>query len=505
MAPVGVASPTDPGDSPSSSLPREPAGGLTVTRRAFAILLIAALGPVLAGCQFFLQPDGPAATRNVVPTAQPLVLRGSLEVALLRLHLRTPSSQWVYVHRITAPWSEASVNWNNFGAAYDPAPVDSFRADAAGWVEIDLTAPVRAWAGGEQSFHGLLLRQTALATPRCAVDSREDGASPPRLLLWVRSAEGLEADSLLATADGFLWRAQPNTNYGDRNPLYAGFAQPQQSVEMQTLLAFQLPALPLTATLGDRVWLDADANGLQDAGETGLAGLTVELQDAERRIVQSTLTDSLGLYGFSELEPGDYVLRVLAPEGYTPTLAGQGGDPALDSDLDPASGFTPSFSLIAGQADLTRDLGLRYAPVTHWPPRGPAFWARHAGLGHGHGEDLVTPLLPLWLGTAGGAKSLEVSDAATAVAVLRQQLRDRCEESSPNPLTALRAQLLAAKLNLVKGAEGDIAAIVAAADGGLAHWAPPDWSSLSRAEKRQVRAWTEALRRFNTPDRRGWY
>lgn len=475
-----------------------------MTRRALGLSLIAALAPALAGCQFLLQPDGPEAARSTVPAAQPLVLRGSLEVALLRLHLRTPSSQWVYVHRITAPWSEASVNWNNFGAAYDPAPVDSFRADAAGWVEIDLTAPVRAWAGGAEPFHGLLLRQTALATPRSAIDSREDAAAPPRLLLWVRSGGALAADSLMATADAFLWRAQPNANYGDRNPLYAGFAQPQPGVEMQTLLAFQLPALPQTATLGDRVWLDADANGLQDAGEPGLAGLTVELQDAERRLVQSALTDSLGHYGFSELEPGDFILRVLAPEGYTPTLAGQGDDPALDSDLDPASGFTPTFALEAGQTDLTRDLGLRYAPVTHWPPRGPIFWARHAGLGHGHGEDLVTPLLPLWLGTAGGAKSLPVADAAMAVAVLRQQLRDRCEESAPNPLTALRAQLLAAKLNLAKGAEGDLTALIVAADAGLAGWAPPDWSSLSRAEKRQVRAWTVALRRFNHSDQRGW-
>ncbi|MBL0283941.1 MAG: hypothetical protein IPQ01_08640 [Zoogloea sp.] len=31
-------------------------------------------------------------------------------------------------------------------------------------------------------------------------------------------------------------------------------------------------AYPATATLGDRVWLDTNANGVQDAGETGLAG-----------------------------------------------------------------------------------------------------------------------------------------------------------------------------------------------------------------------------------------
>ena len=32
-----------------------------------------------------------------------------------------------------------------------------------------------------------------------------------------------------------------------------------------------------TASLGDRVWVDSNANGVQDAGEVGKAGVTVEL------------------------------------------------------------------------------------------------------------------------------------------------------------------------------------------------------------------------------------
>ena len=37
------------------------------------------------------------------------------------------------------------------------------------------------------------------------------------------------------------------------------------------------------ASLGDRVWVDANANGQQDAGEAGVAGATVTLIERRRR------------------------------------------------------------------------------------------------------------------------------------------------------------------------------------------------------------------------------
>ena len=469
-------------------------------RSALITFALAALAPVLVGCQFLFTPDSdeasPNSARIELPAAAPLPAAGVLEAALLRFHARQASNQWLYLHRVTAPWTESTVTWNNFGAAYDPSPIDSVLVDAAGWFELPLTERVLAWGTGAESYHGLLLRHGALATPRSVIDSREDAAAPPSLILWMRGEHGLIADSLAAVADAFIWRAQPGSNYGDRNPVYAGWAQLQAGIEMQALLRFDLPVLPTTATLGDRVWLDADADGIQDPDEAGLGGVTVELQDPLRRLLLSTVSDSSGAYAFADLEPGDYLLRVEPPAGYLATLAQQGPDPALDSDLDPASGFTPVFSLAAGQVDQDRDIGLREAPSAHWTPRSVGFWIRHSGQGHGHAEDLVTPLLPLWLGTPAGAKSLEVADAGMVVAVLRQRLWDRCEEGA-NPITALRAQLLAVKLNLAMGAEGAPADLLAAGDGFLADHDPAAWSGLSRAEKRQVNQWTRRLKRFN--------
>ena len=51
------------------------------------------------------------------------------------------------------------------------------------------------------------------------------------------------------------------------------------------------------ATIGDRVWLDANANGQQDAGEAGVAGVAVELYTCVNNqpgvLVAGTTTDAV--------------------------------------------------------------------------------------------------------------------------------------------------------------------------------------------------------------------
>ena len=58
------------------------------------------------------------------------------------------------------------------------------------------------------------------------------------------------------------------------------------------------------ATLGDRVWLDANKNGVQDAGETGVANVKVILLDAAGNATGATATtDANGNYSFTNLKP----------------------------------------------------------------------------------------------------------------------------------------------------------------------------------------------------------
>src|SRR5262249_26778642 len=66
-----------------------------------------------------------------------------------------------------------------------------------------------------------------------------------------------------------------------------------------------------TGSVGDRVWNDTNGTGIQDAGEPGINGVTVELLDASNTVVGSTTTSGDGNYTFSYLAAGNYSVRVV--------------------------------------------------------------------------------------------------------------------------------------------------------------------------------------------------
>lgn len=115
---------------------------------------------------------------------------------------------------------------------------------------------------------------------------------------------------------------------------------------------------PSYATIGDRVWVDANANGAQDAGEVGKAGVLVQLFDCNGNYLAQTLTDENGLYHFY-VAPGSYSVVFSLPDGYVFTTQGPlGVRDEADSDADTASGQTECFPVAASQVDLSWDAGL---------------------------------------------------------------------------------------------------------------------------------------------------
>ncbi len=123
------------------------------------------------------------------------------------------------------------------------------------------------------------------------------------------------------------------------------------------------------AGVGDRVWLDLDQDGVQDAGEPGVAGVAVELfVGSGTTATARTVTDAGGAFRFAGLGAGDYFLRVTAPAGTSFASALAGDDVTLDSDvLDPdrdGLGETAVFHLDGGQSDDSVDLGIQGATPT---------------------------------------------------------------------------------------------------------------------------------------------
>jgi hypothetical protein len=118
------------------------------------------------------------------------------------------------------------------------------------------------------------------------------------------------------------------------------------------------------------------------------------------------------------------------------------------------------------------------------------YWKTHAGFGPQ--DDVVTELLPIWLGTPGGASSVQVTDAAQAVDILAMDLGD-----PSNGITKLYAQMLAAKLNIASGADPAVADAIAAADAFLAEHSWEDWASLTSEDQQMVLGWMTTFDEFN--------
>jgi SdrD B-like domain/Cellulose binding domain/RTX calcium-binding nonapeptide repeat (4 copies) len=119
---------------------------------------------------------------------------------------------------------------------------------------------------------------------------------------------------------------------------------------------------PAKASLSDRVWEDLDGDGIQDAGEAGLGGVTVNLLDAGGATIATRVTDSAGAYNFTDLVPGQYSVAFAAPAGYVLSQRDQGGNDAADSDADPATGRTGVYTLTPGMNESSVDGGF-YKPA----------------------------------------------------------------------------------------------------------------------------------------------
>jgi uncharacterized repeat protein (TIGR01451 family) len=110
-----------------------------------------------------------------------------------------------------------------------------------------------------------------------------------------------------------------------------------------------------SAIVGDTVWLDADADGIQDAGEAGIAGVTVVLTNVDTNAVVTTATNTDGLYLFAALDAGNYRVEIDMT--------------TVDSELTLTTAGTFTVTLAENDAFLTADFGLaEQLPVTGFDP-----------------------------------------------------------------------------------------------------------------------------------------
>jgi protocatechuate 3,4-dioxygenase beta subunit len=170
------------------------------------------------------------------------------------------------------------------------------------------------------------------------------------------------ADQTTRTVSGFGTGLTPNGANG------AGIVNKDNALtpDNNSNLAVDFGIIPTAVSVGNFVWLDLNSNGIQDASEPGILGVVATISNAAGGPVKdaagntltaaqlTTTTDANGLYSFTNLAPGQYIVTFTQPAGYTLSPSTQGTDTTKDSNGLVAT----SAVLTGGQSDPTLDLGL---------------------------------------------------------------------------------------------------------------------------------------------------
>lgn len=129
---------------------------------------------------------------------------------------------------------------------------------------------------------------------------------------------------------------------------------------------------PNPINLGDYVWYDLNQNGIQDAGENGVAGVNVQLWDSTKtQMFGHYTTGPSGLYQLTAPYPANYRIHFLPPMGSSFSPKDQGANDEKDSDANPTGshkGYTDIFSLTSNTSILSIDAGLTVVGVNPTPP-----------------------------------------------------------------------------------------------------------------------------------------
>jgi len=242
----------------------------------------------------------------------------------------------------------------------------------------------------------------------------------------------------------------------------------------------------LLASLSGYVYLDCNDNGLREAGEAGLGGVKVTLtgtDDLGAAVNVVAYTGPDGGYMFIKLRPGTYTLTETQPGTH---LDGKDtiGTPGGTTSNDKFSNIV----VISGTVGTENNFGEKCSA----PPVLTGGCTRTIGY-YKTRKSAIRPL-PIHLGDTGGAKTVVVTTANMGVDVLKQSVFG----TPSNGITKLYAQLLAAKLNILRGTNpAAVAGIIDDIDAFLATHNWLDWPSLSAADQDTILNWHGDLDDYN--------
>jgi len=152
---------------------------------------------------------------------------------------------------------------------------------------------------------------------------------------------------LYRTDEGEVERA-----YTDNNGNYTFSDLIDQEIN---IIDLDVGLVPAKSRLSGRTWID-DGNGLQDFMELSLTGITVNLLNDQMEVVQSTETNVIGRYSFTNLMNIDYFIQFDLPTDYTFTIKDASFNDFEDSDVRP-NGLTDIISVTPSTISSSIDAG----------------------------------------------------------------------------------------------------------------------------------------------------
>ncbi|QKZ15867.1 DUF11 domain-containing protein [Spirosoma sp. KUDC1026] len=176
-------------------------------------------------------------------------------------------------------------------------------------------------------------------------------------IVWYRNETPISTTAVSADL------AQVNSDFSltIKSPGTYRFVMYMDGCPVSNCCNIQVDAAPVSS-VGDKVFADLNRDGLQQTSEPGISGVSVSLLDGTGQVVATTTTNASGIYSFTSLTPGvPYSVSFATPTGYVSTSALVGTDRTIDSDADPITGRTASFTLAPGENNTTIDAGF-YVP-----------------------------------------------------------------------------------------------------------------------------------------------
>ena len=174
------------------------------------------------------------------------------------------------------------------------------------------------------------------------------------------------------------------------------------------------------ADLGNKVWIDANKDGIKQRPESGFSGIVINLyKDTNKdgkpdgKIFKTDTTDKGGYYRFNAIDPDiNYVLEVIAPDGYEFSANNSESNSVkndFDSDIIPATGFSKTIDVKKGRYFYWYDAALHaIGPITNGNPArvGDKIWldSNKDGIKQRPESGLADITLNLWLDTTNNNK-----------------------------------------------------------------------------------------------------